>query len=139
MLLPKKVKHRKWHKGRKRDRGVESRGIYLNFGAFGLKAKGRAWLTSRQIEAARRAMTRYVQRSGKIWIRIFPDKPITKKGQEVPMGGGKGSVDHYVAVIKPGRILFEMDGVDEKIAHEALRKASSKLPLATKFIKRDAY
>ena len=137
MLLPKKVKHRKWHKGRKRDRGVASRGIHLSFGAFGLKAKGRAWLTSRQIEAARRAMTRYVQRSGKIWIRIFPDKPITKKGQEVPMGGGKGSVDHYVAVIKPGTILFEMDGVDEKIAQEALRKASSKLPLATKFIKRE--
>lgn len=137
MLLPKKTKHRKLHKGRKRTRGVETRGTVLSFGAFGLKAKGRAWLTSRQIEAARRAMTRYVQRSGKIWIRVFPDKPITKKGQEVPMGGGKGSVDHYVAVVKPGRILFEMDGVDEKTAQEALRKASSKLPLLTRFVKRE--
>src|SRR3989344_5520298 len=136
MLLPKKVKHRKWHKGRKRDRGVESRGIYLSFGAFGLKAKGRAWLTSRQIEAARRTMTRYVQRSGKILIRIFPDKPVTKKGQEVPMGGGKGSVDHYVAVVKPGRILFEMDGVEEKIAQEAMKRAAHKLPLKALFVKR---
>ncbi|MCR4322988.1 MAG: 50S ribosomal protein L16 [Candidatus Azambacteria bacterium] len=137
MLLPKKVKHRKWHKGRKRASGVDSRGIHLSFGAYGIKAKERAWVTSRQIEAARRAMTRYVQRSGKIWVRIFPDKPITKKGQEVPMGGGKGAVDHYVAVVKPGRILFEMDGVDEKLAQEALRKAASKLPLAVRFIKRE--
>ena len=137
MLLPKKVKHRKWHKGRKRAVGVETRGTELNFGSFGLKAKEHAWLTSRQIESARRAMTRYVQRSGKIWIRIFPDKPITKKGQEVPMGGGKGSVDYYVAVIKPGRVIFEMDGIEEKMAKEALRRASFKLPLSTKFISRN--
>ncbi len=136
MLLPKKVKHRKWHKGRRRFEGVESRGTDLNFGGFGIKAKERAWITSRQIEAARRTMTRYVQKSGKIWIRIFPDKPITKKGQEVPMGGGKGSVDHYVAVVKPGRILFEMDGVAENIAQEAMKRASHKLPLKTVFIKR---
>ncbi len=136
MLLPKKVKHRKWHKGRRRFSGVETRGTELNFGNFGLKAKERAWLTSRQIESARRAMTRYIQRSGKIWIRIFSDKPVTKKGQETPMGGGKGAVDHYVAVIKPGRIIFEMDGVDEKTAKEALRRASYKLPIHTTFIKR---
>ncbi|OGD32139.1 50S ribosomal protein L16 [Candidatus Azambacteria bacterium RIFCSPHIGHO2_02_FULL_52_12] len=138
MLVPKKVKHRKWHKGRKRTSGVETRGTELNFGNFGLKAKERAWLTSRQIESARRAMTRFVQRSGKIWIRVFPDKPVTKKGQETPMGGGKGAVDHYVAVVKSGRILFEMDGVEEKVAKEALRRASYKLPIHTKFITRDS-
>lgn len=136
MLLPKKVKHRKWHKGRRRDVGVATRGASLSFGGFGLKAMGSAWITSRQIESARRAMTRYIKRGGKIWIRIFPDKPITKKGQEVPMGGGKGSVDHYVAVIKPGRVLFEMDGIDELIAKEAMKRASHKLPLKTRFVKR---
>ena len=136
MLLPKKVKHRKWQKGRRRFVGVDSRGTELNFGSFGLKTKERAWITSRQIEAARRTMTRYVQKSGKIWIRIFPDKPVTKKGQEVPMGGGKGSVDHYVAVVKPGRILFEMDGVEEKIAEEAMKRAAHKLPLKALFVKR---
>ena len=137
MLLPKKVKHRKWHKGRRRFIGVETRGTVLAFGSFGLKAKGRAWITSRQIEAARRTMTRYVQKSGKIWIRVFPDKPVTKKGQEVPMGGGKGSVDHYVAAVKPGRVLFEMDGIEEKIAQEALRRAAFKLPLRTRFVRRE--
>jgi len=137
MLLPKKVKHRKWHKGRKRFTGVETRGTNFAFGSFGLKAKGRGWITSRQLEAARRAMTRYVQRSGKIWIRVFPDKPITQKGQEVPMGGGKGSVDHYVAVVKPGRILFEIDGVPSDIAQKAMRLAAFKLPLRTKFIRRE--
>ena len=136
MLLPKKVKHRKWQKGRRRFVGVDSRGTELNFGSFGLKTKERAWITSHQIEAARRTMTRYVQKSGKIWIRIFPDKPVTKKGQEVPMGGGKGSVDHYVAVVKPGRILFEMDGVEEKIAQEAMKRAAHKLPLKALFVKR---
>mgnify|MGYP001561257074 CR=1 FL=1 len=118
-------------------KGLAQTGSKVNFGNFGLKATTGGWVTSRQIESARRALTHYTQKGGRIWIRIFPDKPITKKGQEVPMGGGKGSVDHYVAVIKPGTILFEMDGVDEKIAQEALRKASSKLPLATKFIKRE--
>jgi len=134
MLIPKKVKHRKWHKGRRRFKGVETRGTKLTFGSYGLKSLGRAWLTARQIEAARRAMTRYVARGGKIWIRIFPDKPVTKKGAETPMGGGKGAVDHYVAPIKPGRILFEMDGVTKDMAEEAMRRASYKLPVKTKFI-----
>jgi len=134
MLIPKKVKHRKWHKGRRRFKGVETRGTKLTFGSYGLKSLGRAWLTARQIEAARRAMTRYVARGGKIWIRIFPDKPVTKKGAETPMGGGKGAVDHYVAPIKPGRILFEMDGVSKDLAEEAMRRASYKLPVKTKFI-----
>ena len=134
MLIPKKVKHRKWHKGRRRFKGVETRGTKLAFGSYGLKSLGRAWLTARQIEAARRAMTRYVARGGKIWIRVFPDKPVTKKGAETPMGGGKGSVDHYVVPIKPGRILFEMDGVSKDLAEEAMRRASYKLPVKTKFI-----
>lgn len=134
MLTPKKVKHRKWHKGRRRFSGVESRGVSLAFGNYGLKSQGRAWLTARQIEAARRAMTRYVARGGKIWIRIFPDKPITQKGAETPMGGGKGSVSHYVVPIKPGRILFEIDGVSRDLAEEAMRRAAYKLPLKTKFI-----
>ena len=134
MLIPKKVKHRKWHKGRRRFKGVETRGTKLTFGSYGLKSLGRAWLTARQIEAARRAMTRYVARGGKIWIRIFPDKPVTKKGAETPMGGGKGAVDHYVVPIKPGRILFEMDGVTKDMAEEAMRRASYKLPVKTKFI-----
>jgi len=134
MLIPKKVKHRKWHKGRRRFKGVETRGTNLSFGSYGLKSQGRAWLTARQIEAARRAMTRYVARGGKIWIRVFPDKPVTKKGAETPMGGGKGAVDHYVVPIKPGRILFEMDGVSKNLAEEAMRRASFKLPVKTKFI-----
>lgn len=134
MLIPKKVKHRKWHKGRRRLKGVETRGTNLSFGIYGLKSQGRAWLTARQIEAARRAMTRYIARGGKIWIRVFPDKPVTKKGAETPMGGGKGAVDHYVVPIKPGRIIFEMDGVTKDLATEAMRRASYKLPMKTKFI-----
>lgn len=134
MLLPKKVKHRKWQKGRRRDREFETRGTRVDFGSYGLQAMTGAWISSRQIEAARRAMTRFVERSGKIWIRIFPDKPITKKGTEVPMGGGKGSVDHYVAVVRPGRILFEMDGVSEAVAREAMRRAGHKLPVKTRFL-----
>jgi large subunit ribosomal protein L16 len=134
MLVPRKVKHRKWQKGRRRAKGKETRGTELSFGAYGLKAMAACWLTARQIEAARRAMTRYVQRGGKIWIRVFPDKPVTKKGTEVPMGGGKGSVDHYVAPVKPGRIIFEMDGVSEEMAKEAMRRAGHKLPIKTKFI-----
>ena len=113
---------------------METRGTKLAFGSYGLKSLGRDWITARQIEAARRAMTRYVARGGKIWIRIFPDKPVTKKGAETPMGGGKGAVDHYVAPIKPGRILFEMDGVPKDLAEEAMRRASYKLPVKTKFI-----
>lgn len=136
MLQPKKVKHRKWHKGRRRFKGVTKGGAELAFGAFGLKAEEARWITSRQIEAARRSMTRYVQRGGKIWIRIFPDKPVTAKGQEVPMGGGKGSVDYYAFPVKPGRILFEMDGIPEEVAREALRRASHKLPIKTKFVQR---
>lgn len=137
MLTPKKVKHRKWQKGRRRGQGQETRGTELSFGSFGLKALDDCWLTSRQIEAARRAMTRHIQRGGKIWIRVFPDKPVTKKGIEVPMGGGKGSVDHYVMPIKPGRIIFEMDGVTEELAKEAMRKANHKLPVKTRFITRN--
>lgn len=136
MLLPKKVKHRKWQKGRGRSRGVATRTVKLNFGSYGLKSYGTKWVTSRQIEAARRVMTRYVKKGGKIWIRIFPDKPVTRKGTEVPMGGGKGAVDHYVAPVKPGTILFEIDGIPEEMAKEAMRKAGHKLPVPTKFIKR---
>lgn len=136
MLQPKKTKYRKSHKGRRRFDGVTKGGAELNFGAFGLKSMGTCWITARQIEAARRAMTHYVQRGGKIWIRIFPAKPVTTKGTEVSMGGGKGSVDHYVVAVKPGRIIFEIDGVPEDIAKEAMRKAAFKLPIKTKFIKR---
>ena len=134
MLTPKRVKHRKWHKGKRRFSGIETRGTDLVFGTYGLKSEGRAWLTARQIEAARRAITRFIARGGKVWIRVFPDKPITKKGAETPMGAGKGGVDHYVAPVKPGRIIFEMDGVTEGVAKEALRLASYKLPVKTKFI-----
>jgi len=134
MFQPKKVKHRKWQKGR--SKGNETRGTKLAFGAFGLKTLEAKWITARQIEAARRAMTRYIQRKGKVWIRIFPDKPITRKGIEVPMGGGKGSVEFYVYPVKPGRILFEMDGIEETEAREALRLAAHKLPVKTRFIKR---
>lgn len=134
MLQPKKVKHRKWQKRWSRAR--ESRGTELNFGSYGLKSLGAKWITARQIEAARRAMTHYIQRGGKIWIRIFPDKPVTKKPPEVTLGGGKGSVDHYVAVVRPGKILFEMDGVSGAIAEEAMRRAAHKLPVKAKFVQK---
>lgn len=137
MLMPKKVKHRKWQKGRNRKRGKTKGGTTIAFGSFALKSAGSAWITSRQIESARRAMTRYVQRGGKIWIRIFPDKPITRKGAEVPMGKGKGAVDHFVFRCEPGRILFEIDGVDEEVAREAMNLAAYKLPMKTKFISRE--
>ncbi len=133
--MPKKVKHRKQQKGRMR--GKAHRGTSISFGSFALKSLGTSWVTSRQIEAARRAMTRYVQRGGKIWIRIFPDKPITRKPAEVPMGSGKGSLDHFAAVVKPGKIIFEMDGVEEEVAKEAMRRASHKLPIKTKFISKE--
>lgn len=136
MLLPKKVKYRKSHKGKRRNRGVASRKTEISFGSYAIKSMEYAWITSRQIEAARRAMTRFIKRGGKIWIRIFPDKPVTKKGSEVPMGKGKGAVDHYVAVVKPGTILFEMDGVPEKAAREAMRLAGHKLPVKIRFIKK---
>lgn len=135
MLQPKKVKHRKWQKGS--SRGYETRGTDLAFGDFGLKSLESCWITSRQIEAARRAMTRYIERGGKVWIRIFPDKPVTKKPPEVTLGGGKGAVDHYVAAVKPGRILFEMAGVSEEIAREAMRLAGHKLPVLTKFVRKE--
>lgn len=137
MLLPKKVKHRKQQKGRRRFSGVSWRGAELSFGQFGIKSLESYWITARQIEAARRAMTRFLTREGKIWIRIFPDKPVTMKGAETPMGGGKGGVDHFVAVVKPGRIIFEIDGVSETVAREAMRLAAHKLPIKTKFIKRE--
>ena len=136
MFQPKKVKYRKAQKGRRRKKGLSKAGTELTFGSFGLKAVGTSWITARQIEAARRSMTHYVQRGGKIWIRIFPSKPVTTKGQEVPMGGGKGSVDHYAFSVKPGRVLFEIEGISEEIAREAMRRAAFKLPIKTKFIKR---
>jgi large subunit ribosomal protein L16 len=136
MLQPKKMKHRKWHKGRNRFKGVASRGTNLAFGSFGLKSTETCWITDRQIESARRVLSRFTQKGGKVWIRIFPDKPVTTKGQEVPMGGGKGSVDHYVFAVKPGRILFEMDGIAEIDAMEAIRQAGDKLPVKCKFVKR---
>lgn len=135
MLIPKKVKHRKWQRGR--SRGVSTRGVALAFGAFGLKAMEARWVSSQQIEAARRAMTKYVERGGKIWIRIFPDKPITKRPPEVTMGGGKGNVEKYVFPVQPGRVLFEMDGVSRSVAYEALRRAGAKLPLCTKIVSRE--
>ena len=134
MLYPKKVKHRKWQRGR--TRGTETRASEIAFGAYGLKSLGTSWITSRQIEAARRAIIRYLKKGGKLWIRIFPDKPVTAKGSEVPMGGGKGGVDHYVYPVKPGRIIFELEGIDEKSAKEAFKKAADKLPVRTKFITR---
>lgn len=132
MLTPRKVKHRKHFRGK--IKGKTRRGSTLSFGSFGLKAEEKGWLSSRQIEAARRSITRFVKREGKIWIRVFPDKPVTKKGTEVGMGSGKGSVDHFVAVIKPGRILFEIDGIPAKIAKEAFRLAAHKLPIKVRFI-----
>jgi len=137
MLIPKKVKHRKWHKGRGRGKRIATRKTTLAFGQAGLKAMTEAWVTSRQIEAARRAMTRAIKRGGKIWIRIFPDKPVTTKGAEMPMGKGKGAVDHYVAVVRPGTVMFEIDGVTRELAQEAMDLASYKLPCKTKVMHRD--
>lgn len=135
MLLPKKVKHRKWHTGVIRE-SAEQRGTELAFGTYGLKATEAAWITARQIEAARRAMTRLMQRGGKVWIRIFPDKPITTKGSEMPMGKGKGSVDHFVAVVRPGRVMFELDGLSDSQAREAMELARHKMPVKTKIVTR---
>ena len=134
ILMPKRVKHRKWRKGV--SKGIEIRATEFVFGSYGLKALETKWITSRQIEAARRTIIRYFKKGGKLWIRIFPDKPVTKKGTEVPMGGGKGSVDHYVFPIRPGRIIFEVEGISEEEAKEALEKAGDKLPIKTKFIKK---
>ncbi len=134
MLQPKKTKFRKMHKGR--NRGVASRGNKVSFGEYGLKATGRGRITARQIEAARRAMTRHVKRGGRIWIRVFPDKPITKKPLEVRMGKGKGNVEYWVAEVQPGRMLYEMEGVSEELAREAFKLAAAKLPMKTTFVSR---
>ena len=135
LLAPRKTKHRKVHKGKPSEKLTSaSRGIELSFGSYGLKATEAKWITARQIESARRAITRYTSRGGKVWIRIFPHKPITAKSAEVGMGKGKGAVDHYVVNLKAGKILFEIDGVSAEVAAEALRRAGAKLPVKTKFI-----
>lgn len=136
ILMPKKVKHRKWHKGRGRFKGVSARATEINFGSFGLKSLGTKWITARQLEAARRYIIRYLKKGGKLWVRVFPDKPVTFKGSEVGMGNGKGAVDHYVFAIQPGRMIFELDGLKEEIAKEALEGAAGKLPIKTKFVKK---
>ena len=135
MLQPKRVKYRKMHKGNRK--GQANSGNTVVFGNFGLQALENAWITDRQIEAARRAITRHIRRGGNVWIRIFPDKPITKKPAETRQGGGKGSPDHWVAVVKMGRVMFEMAGVDEMIAKEAMRLAAMKLPISTKFVTKE--
>lgn len=134
MLQPTRLKYRKQHKGR--NTGIATRGNKVSFGEFGLKAVGRGRLTARQIEAARRTMTRHIKRGGRIWIRVFPDKPITAKPAEVRMGGGKGSPEYYVAEVQPGKMLYEMDGVPEALAREAFELASAKLPIPTVFVVR---
>ena len=135
MLVPKRVKHRKQFRGRMK--GKASRGNKVSHGDFGLQALEPAWITNRQIEAARIAMTRYIKRGGKVWIKIFPDKPVTAQPAETRMGSGKGSPEYWVAVVKPGRIMFEMDGVSEELAREAMRLAAHKLPIKTKFVTRE--
>lgn len=140
MLFPKKVKHRKWQTDRVHPdklKAPETRGITVSFGAFGLKAQSQSRVKSNQIEAARRVISRTLGKTGKIWIRIFPDKPVTKKAAEVPMGKGKGDPDHFVFEVRPGRIIFEVDGVPEALAKEAFRKATAKLPLKAKFVTRE--
>ncbi|MBU6500784.1 MAG: 50S ribosomal protein L16 [Patescibacteria group bacterium] len=134
MLIPKKVKHRKWQKGRSKSRLVETRGVELNYGQYGIKAMEPAWLNSKQIEAARKSITNHLKRSGRLWIRVFPDKPITLQAPEKTLGGGKGSVDHYVFPVRPGRIIFEIDGVSLELAKEALRLAGHKLPFKCKIV-----
>jgi len=133
--MPRKVKHRKMQKGRLNGKACKK--TVVSFGSFGLKATTSSWITSRQIESARRAMTRYVQRGGKIWIRIFPDKPVTAKGAEVPMGAGKGAVDRYVAPVQRGTVMFEIDGVEKETAKKAMTLASHKLPVKTQFVEKE--
>ncbi|HWH45736.1 MAG TPA: 50S ribosomal protein L16 [Thermoleophilaceae bacterium] len=135
MLSPKRVKHRKQHRGRMR--GLSRGGTRVEFGEYGLKAVEHGWITNRQLEAARIAMTRKIKRGGKVWINIFPDKPVTKKPAETRMGSGKGSPEGWVAVVKPGRVVFELAGVDEELAREAMRLAGHKLPIKTKFVARE--
>ena len=134
MLIPKKVKHRKWQKGRSKKRKVETRGVSLAFGNFGLQALENGWINSRQIESGRKAISHFIQKGGKLWIRIFPDKPITKRPPEVTMGGGKGAVEYYVFPVKVGRILFEIDGLENEMAREALRRAGHKMPVKTRIV-----
>ena len=136
MLMPRRVKHRKQHRGRMT--GKAKGGSEITFGDFGIQAQEPGWITARQIEAARIAMTRHIKRGGKVWINIFPDKPVTEKPAETRMGSGKGSPEGWVAVVKPGRIMFELAGVPEEVAREALRLASNKLPVKTRFVKREA-
>jgi large subunit ribosomal protein L16 len=135
ILMPKKVKHRKWYKGN--SKGVDTKATEINFGSFALKSMGTKWISARQLESARRYILRYMKKGGKLWIRIFPDKPVTSKGHEAALGAGKGAVDHYVFPIRPGRIIFEIDGLKEEVAKEALEGASMKLPIKTKFIKKE--
>jgi len=135
MLVPKRVKFRRPHRGV--NKGKATRGNTVTYGEFGLQAMENAWITNRQIEAARIAMTRYIKRGGQVWIKIFPDKPVTAKPAETRMGSGKGSPEYWVAVVKPGRVMFEITGIDEATAREALRLAAHKLPIKTKFVKRD--
>jgi len=137
MLMPKRVKYRKKHRGRLQ--GLAQRGNQVSFGTYGLQAVESEYVTSRQIEAGRRAIMRYIRRGGKVWIRIFPDKPYTKRAAETRMGSGKGNVEHYVAPVRPGRVIFEIAGVSEEIAKEAFRLAAHKLPLRTQFISREEY
>ncbi|HAW60236.1 MAG TPA: 50S ribosomal protein L16 [Actinobacteria bacterium] len=135
MLLPRKVKHRKVQRGRMRGRAKG--GTEVHFGDYGLQALEPGWITNRQIEAARISMTRYIKRGGKVWINVFPDKPVTKKPAETRMGSGKGSPEYWVAVVRPGRVMFELSGISEKVAREAMRLAAHKLPVKTRFIKRE--
>ncbi|MFA6963715.1 MAG: 50S ribosomal protein L16 [Patescibacteria group bacterium] len=135
MLMPKKMKYRKQQRGKRG--GLATRGNDFAFGKYGIKAEAAGWISARSIEAARRAMTRYIKKGGQIWIRIFPDKPITSTSPETPMGSGKGAVDHFAAVIKPGRMMFEMDGVDHATAKEAMRLAIHKIPMKSKFVSKD--
>ncbi|MCH8341430.1 MAG: 50S ribosomal protein L16 [Chloroflexi bacterium] len=137
MLMPKRTKWRKQMRGRRK--GIASRGTTIEFGDYGLQALEPVWVTSRQIEAARRALVRYMKRRGKVWIRIFPDKPVTKRAAETRMGKGKGAVDHWVAVVKPGRIMFEISGLNAEAAREAMRRATHKLPLKTKFVQKQEF
>ncbi|KKS08318.1 MAG: 50S ribosomal protein L16 [Candidatus Brennerbacteria bacterium RIFOXYC1_FULL_41_11] len=134
MLAPKKMKHKKWNRGRSRSRLVETRGKDLAFGEFGLQALEAVWMTANQIESARKVISKYVKKGGKMWIRIFPDKPVTQKPPEVTMGSGKGAVDHYVFPVKPGRVIFEVSGVSKDLAEKALNQAGYKLPFKTKII-----
>ena len=134
MFTPKKIKHRKWFKGRSLKRKFDSRGTRLSYGSFGLKSESSAWVNGKQLEASRRAISNFIQREGKVWIRVFPDKPITQHAAEATMGGGKGDVKEFVVPVYPGRILFEMDGIPEDVARKALRLAGHKLPLITRIV-----